>query len=133
MLPMDFLQSHRGRRRAEALRLLQHVDMADHAHHLPSELSGGEQQRVAIARALANNPPILIADEPTGNLDSATGTRIFDLLHALSRAGKLVIFVTHDPELAQQATRIITVQDGQVLSDTTQARPVPPLEIDHIR
>ena len=133
MLPMDFLQSHRGRRRATALRLLQHVDMADHAHHLPSELSGGEQQRVAIARALANNPPILIADEPTGNLDSATGTRIFGLLHALSRTGKLVIFVTHDPELAQQATRIITVQDGQVVSDTAGARPASPLEIDQIR
>src|SRR6478609_7325685 len=129
MLPMDFLGTPGGRRRERALGLLRRVGLEEHAHHLPSELSGGEQQRVAIARALANDPPIIIADEPTGNLDSATGARIFDLLHALSRAGKLVIFVTHDPELAQQATRIITVQDGQVLSDTTQARPVPPLEI----
>jgi putative ABC transport system ATP-binding protein len=88
---------------------------------------------VAIARALANNPPILIADEPTGNLDSATGTRIFDLLHALSRTGKLVIFVTHDPELAQQATRIITVQDGQVVSDTSEVRPASSFEIEHLR
>ncbi|HUS16821.1 MAG TPA: ABC transporter ATP-binding protein [Chloroflexia bacterium] len=118
MLPMDFLKSWGGRRRERALSLLQRVGLADHADHLPSELSGGEQQRVAIARALANNPPIIIADEPTGNLDSATGERVFALLGELSRQGKLVIFVTHDPELAQQAERIITVQDGRVLRDT---------------
>ncbi len=119
MLPMDFLKTWRGRRRERALSLLQRVDMVQHADHLPSELSGGEQQRVAIARALANDPPIIIADEPTGNLDSATGERVFALLGELSRQGKLVIFVTHDPDLARQAQRVVTVQDGRILHDTS--------------
>ncbi|MDQ6748541.1 MAG: ABC transporter ATP-binding protein [Candidatus Dormibacteraeota bacterium] len=122
MLPMDFLQAHAGRRRERAAALLRRVALEEHAGHLPSELSGGEQQRVAIARALANDPPILIADEPTGNLDSATGVRIFELLGELSRQGKLVIFVTHDPLLAQNAARVITVHDGRVLTDV---RPPP--------
>ena len=122
MLPMDFLKSHRGRRREHALLLLRRVGLEEHAGHLPSELSGGEQQRVAIARALANDPPIIIADEPTGNLDTATGHRIFELLGELSRQGKLVVFVTHDPDLAQHAARVITLQDGRVVSD---GRPLP--------
>ena len=121
MLPMDFLKTWRGRRRERALSLLQRVDMVQHADHLPSELSGGEQQRIAIARALANDPPIIIADEPTGNLDSATGERVFGLLGELSRQGKLVIFVTHDPALARQAQRVVTVQDGRILHDTANA------------
>lgn len=124
MLPMDFLKSYSGRRRERGLALLRRMGLEEHVDHLPSELSGGEQQRVAIARALANDPPIIIADEPTGNLDSATGARIFDLLGELSRQGKLVIFVTHDPELARQAERIITVHDGRVVDDT---RIVPDL------
>jgi len=119
MLPMDFLKTWRGRRRERALSLLQRVAMVQHADHLPSELSGGEQQRIAIARALANDPPIIIADEPTGNLDSATGERVFGLLGELSRQGKLVIFVTHDPDLARQAQRVVTVQDGRILHDTS--------------
>ncbi|MDQ2810230.1 MAG: ABC transporter ATP-binding protein [Chloroflexota bacterium] len=119
MLPMDFLKTWSGRRRERALSLLQRVGVAEHAGHLPSELSGGEQQRVAIARALANDPPIIIADEPTGNLDSATGERVVDLLGELSRQGKLVIFVTHDPDLARQAQRVVTVQDGRILHDTS--------------
>jgi putative ABC transport system ATP-binding protein len=84
---------------------------------LPSELSGGEQQRVAIARAIANDPPILIADEPTGNLDTTTGEHIMGLLKELSQQGKLVVYVTHDPHLAEQAQRIIHVQDGRIVSD----------------
>ncbi len=118
MLPMDFLKTWNGRRRERALGLLRRVGVAEQAAHLPSEMSGGEQQRVAIARALANDPPILIADEPTGNLDSASGERVFALLGELSRQGKLVIFVTHDPDLARQAQRIVTVQDGRILHDT---------------
>jgi putative ABC transport system ATP-binding protein len=124
MLPMDFL-GVRGARQERALALLRRVGLADHAHHLPSELSGGEQQRVAIARALANDPPILIADEPTGNLDSATGERVFTLLAELGRQGKSVIFVTHDPLLADYAERVIRVQDGRIVSDTPRAAPLP--------
>jgi putative ABC transport system ATP-binding protein len=120
MLPMDFL-GIQGARQQRALALLQRVGLATHANHLPSELSGGEQQRVAIARALANDPPILIADEPTGNLDSATGERVITLLAELGRQGKSVIFVTHDPLLAEHAERVIRVQDGRIVSDTHRA------------
>ena len=127
MLPMDFLGA-RGARQERALALLHRVGLAGHAQHLPSELSGGEQQRVAIARALANDPPILIADEPTGILDSASGERVFTLLAALGRQGKSVIFVTHDPLLADYAERVIRVQDGQIVSDTRRATPHPTLD-----
>jgi putative ABC transport system ATP-binding protein len=88
--------------------------------HLPRELSGGEQQRVAIARALANDPPILVADEPTGNLDSQTGELIFNIFRRLSQEGKTVIYVTHDKNLAQQATRLIQVKDGLIIDDITR-------------
>ncbi len=117
MLPMDFLDTFRGKRRERAMSLLARVGLDDHAGHLPSELSGGEQQRVAIARALANDPPILIADEPTGNLDTATGENIMSLLESLSHAGKSVIFVTHDIGLTARAHRIIHVQDGNIVAD----------------
>ncbi|MDQ5823666.1 MAG: ABC transporter ATP-binding protein [Chloroflexota bacterium] len=121
MLPMDFLNSYGSRRRERALSLLSLVGLAARADHLPSELSGGEQQRVAIARALANDPPILIADEPTGNLDTATGENIMQLLLQLSYQGKSVVFVTHDVHLASHAQRVIRVQDGQIVSDELQA------------
>jgi putative ABC transport system ATP-binding protein len=117
MLPMDFLNTYTGRRHERALSLLRRVGLEGHAGHLPSELSGGEQQRVAIARALANDPPIIIADEPTGNLDTATGERIMALLGELSHQGKSVVYVTHDPALAALAQRIIHVQDGRIVSD----------------
>jgi putative ABC transport system ATP-binding protein len=121
MLPMDFLNSYGSRRRERALSLLSLVGLAARAGHLPSELSGGEQQRVAIARALANDPPILIADEPTGNLDTATGENIMQLLLQLSYQGKSVVFVTHDVHLASHAQRVIRVQDGQIVSDELQS------------
>lgn len=117
MLPMDFLNSYSGKRRERAMSLLERVGLAARAQHLPSELSGGEQQRVAIARALANDPPIVIADEPTGNLDTATGEHIMLLLLELSRQGKSVVFVTHDQSLAAGAQRVIRVQDGEIVSD----------------
>ncbi len=117
MLPMDFLNSYGGRRRERAISLLDRVGLEARAGHLPSELSGGEQQRVAVARALANDPPILIADEPTGNLDTATGERIMGMLLELSQQGKSVVFVTHDPTLAAHAGRVVTVQDGHIVSD----------------
>src|SRR5437868_11971367 len=117
MLPMDFSDAYKGKRAERARELLGRVGLQDHAHHLPSELSGGEQQRVAIARALANDPPIIIADEPTGNLDTATGQRIMALLRELSEQGKSVMFVTHDPVLADNAHRVIRVQDGHIVAD----------------
>ncbi|MBF6613315.1 MAG: ABC transporter ATP-binding protein [Chloroflexi bacterium] len=117
MLPMDFLNSYGARRRDRALSLLERVGLGGRASHLPSELSGGEQQRVAIARSLANDPPIVIADEPTGNLDTATGEHIMGLLEELSSQGKSVVFVTHDPLLAAHARRVVRVQDGHIVSD----------------
>jgi len=122
ILPMDLRGSHPpwsplggGRHRRErALEHLRLVGLEDHAGHLPSELSGGEQQRVAIARALANDPPILIADEPTGNLDTATGERIIDILTELHRRGKTVVMVTHEPYIALLAERVLHVQDGRI-------------------
>jgi putative ABC transport system ATP-binding protein len=120
MLPMDFLNTYAGKRQERALSLLARVGLKGRGHHLPSELSGGEQQRVAIARAIANDPPILIADEPTGNLDTTTGEHIMALLKELSLQGKLVVYVTHDLHLAEQAQRIIHVQDGRIVSDDYQ-------------
>jgi putative ABC transport system ATP-binding protein len=117
MLPMDFLNSYAGKRRERAMSLLERVHLGKHADHLPSELSGGEQQRVAIARALANDPPIIIADEPTGNLDTTTGDRIMTLLQELSEQGKSVVYVTHDPNLASMAQRIVRLQDGHIVAD----------------
>jgi putative ABC transport system ATP-binding protein len=117
ILPMDLRGTHRGHRRERALEHLRLVGLEDHAGHLPSELSGGEQQRVAIARALANDPPILIADEPTGNLDTATGERIIEILLELHRRGKTVIMVTHEPAIATLAGRTLHVQDGRIVED----------------
>jgi putative ABC transport system ATP-binding protein len=115
-----------GRRRRRALDLLDRVGLADLADHLPSELSGGEQQRVAIARALVNDPPLLLADEPTGNLDSATGERIMALLSEFATDGRTLVFVTHDPSLAARAARVIRVRDGVIESDTRPcALPAP--------
>lgn len=114
-----------GRRRRRALDLLEEVGLAELADHLPAELSGGEQQRVALARALVNNPPLLLADEPTGNLDSITGERIMALLADFAGGDRTLVFVTHDPVLAARARRIIRVRDGAIASDerTEQAGP----------
>jgi putative ABC transport system ATP-binding protein len=101
---------------ARARTLLQEVGLAERGHHYPSQLSGGEQQRVAIARALANDPPILLADEPTGNLDSATGQHIIDLLVSIRREkGRTLVLVTHDPGLAAQADEVLALRDGRVV------------------
>jgi putative ABC transport system ATP-binding protein len=120
---------HADARRARAVALLGTVGLGRRATHLPSQLSGGEQQRVAIARALANDPDVLLADEPTGNLDSKTGEEIMSLLKSLSAdRGQTVILITHDVAMAAQAPRVIRMQDGQLLSpveETTaqKARP----------
>jgi putative ABC transport system ATP-binding protein len=118
MLPMDFSNIYARRKRPlHALHLLQQVGLADQAHKLPSELSGGQQQRVAIARSLANDPPILVADEPTGNLDSQTAVAIFQLFQQLVAEGKTIVMVTHDNELASQVSRTITIADGTIVNE----------------
>jgi putative ABC transport system ATP-binding protein len=109
-----------GERRvaARARLLLEQVGLGDRAHHYPVQLSGGEQQRVALARAVALDPPLLLADEPTGNLDSATGAAIIELLFALNRErGSTLLLVTHDPALAERADRIVSLRDGRVVGD----------------
>lgn len=120
VLPMELRNSFADHRRERALAVLEQVGLAERAVQLPSELSGGEQQRVAIARALANDPPILLADEPTGNLDSDTGKRIIQLLVDLNAAGKTIILVTHEESLARAAKRIIRVRDGRIFTAETE-------------
>jgi len=105
--------------RAKALAMLQRVGLADRARHFATELSGGEQQRVAIARALMNDPPLLLADEPTGNLDSAAGESIMQLLTALNHEGRTIILVTHDQHIASYASRELLLRDGILVSDIT--------------
>jgi putative ABC transport system ATP-binding protein len=116
MLPMDFCNVYsRRERQKQALRLLEQVELTQHADRLPAALSGGEQQRVAIARALANDPPIIVADEPTGNLDAKTSADVFDLFENLVAQGKTILMVTHDHDLAQRARRVITLADGAIV------------------
>ncbi len=115
MLAMDFGRVFPPReRRRRALALLERVGIAPHAHKLPAMLSGGEQQRAAIARAMANDPPILVADEPTGNLDTHTASAVIELLHAQAGEGKTVVVVTHDRDWAGQADRTVTLVDGLI-------------------
>ena len=117
MLPMDFAGAPRAaERRPRALALLDRVGVADQADKLPTSLSGGQQQRVAIARALANDPPLLLADEPTGNLDSETGAGVFALLGDLVRSGKTVVVVTHEREAIAAVDRTVTLEDGRVVA-----------------
>jgi putative ABC transport system ATP-binding protein len=119
MLPMDLCHTFPARqRRGRALELLAEVGIREQADKLPSALSGGQQQRAAIARALANEPPVLLADEPTGNLDSATSDRVLDLFAHLAAEGRTVLMVTHERDLSRHATRQITLADGRVLKDT---------------
>ena len=118
MLPMDFCHMYSMRERRErAMHLLEQVGVADQADKLPSTLSGGQQQRVAIARALANDPPILAADEPTGNLDSKTAESVFGLFETLVAQGKTILMVTHDRDLARRATRTVILSDGEVIEE----------------
>jgi putative ABC transport system ATP-binding protein len=112
--PLVYQGKNRRQRRSIAMQVLQRVGLEDRANHFPSQLSGGQQQRVAIARALVTNPSILIADEPTGNLDLATGNSIINFLHELHAEGRTVVLVTHDPGLAKQAQRTIVLEDGKI-------------------
>jgi putative ABC transport system ATP-binding protein len=119
MLPMDFCHLFSLRQRRErAMALLAQMDMADQADNLPSTLSGGQQQRMAIARAMANDPPILAADEPTGNLDSKSADSIFRLFAELVAQGKTILMVTHDREVARRVSRTVLLADGQLIGDS---------------
>ena len=118
MLPLTYAGARGAERRERALKVLERVGLSDRTHHTPSELSGGQQQRVAIARALVNEPAILLADEPTGALDSKTGVEIMDLFQSLhNENGQTVILVTHDVYIARHTDRIIKLSDGKILSD----------------
>jgi putative ABC transport system ATP-binding protein len=109
----------KAERRKRTSELLDYVGLAARADHRPSELSGGEMQRVAIARALANRPGLLLADEPTGELDRATGEQIAALLDRVNADGTALVIVTHDPALAERCTRVLTMRDGRIESETT--------------
>ncbi len=125
MLPMDFANAFPpGERYTRAMHLLDLVGMTEHAPKLPSAISGGQQQRVAIARALANDPPVVIADEPTGNLDSKTADSVFALFEQLIQQGKTILMVTHDNDLAKRVTRAVMISDGQIIEQyLTQVFP----------
>ena len=116
-LPMMFYGVVASERLKRARALLQQVGLGHRIHHLPTKLSGGEQQRVAIARALANEPDVILADEPTGNLDSTTGKSIMAMLAELNAKGKTIIMVTHDVHLVQHAQRVVELKDGQIVND----------------
>ncbi|HET6785478.1 MAG TPA: ABC transporter ATP-binding protein [Erysipelotrichaceae bacterium] len=117
MMPMTYAKVQKKEREERANNLLALVGLSDRTGHKPTELSGGQQQRVSIARALANNPAIILADEPTGALDSSTGIEVLNQLKKLNNDGKTVIIITHDPDVAQTTNRVITLKDGQVISD----------------
>ncbi len=121
--PMVLAKVSRTERKQRTLGLLQKVDLADRAHHYPSELSGGQQQRVAIARALANEPQILIGDEVTGDLDSESGMAIMRLLAQLNKEGMTIVYVTHDPRMAEFAGRLIHLYDGKLLNGDGTGSP----------
>jgi putative ABC transport system ATP-binding protein len=116
-LPLIYAGMKKAEREAKARRALERVEMKDRMTHKPAELSGGERQRVAVARALVNEPSLLLADEPTGNLDSRTGREILGLFHRIHEQGNTIIMVTHDREVADQAQRIIHIRDGQIEKD----------------
>ena len=120
-LPMLYAGVSRRERTRKAVKLLEMVDMQDRSTHKPNELSGGQKQRVAIARAMANDPSIILADEPTGALDSKTGRLVMDIFHKLHKQeGKTIVLITHSPELAEETERIITISDGSVISDVAK-------------
>ena len=132
MLPMDFCRTYPMREREpRALELLELVELAEHAYKLPTALSGGQQQRVAIARALANDPPVVIADEPTGNLDSKTAESVFTLFNNLVSQGKTIIIVTHDSALAKRTHRTALIADGEIVNEYV-ARAMPTLSQDQL-
>ncbi len=129
-MPMLYAGVSRKERSKRAMELLEMVEMEDRYTHKPNELSGGQKQRVAIARAMANDPSIILADEPTGALDSKTGRMVMDIFHKLhKKEGKTVVLITHSPELASETERIITISDGSIISDTGYKGNAPAKEV----
>ncbi len=127
MMPMIYRRENRvsaGQRREIAVAALENVGLADRMDHLPSQLSGGQQQRVAIARALVNDPVLVLADEPTGNLDTHSSEDIMELLHNLHDRGRTIVIVTHEPDIAHHTGRILMIRDGKLFSDTPNGRRV---------
>ena len=120
-LPQSEANVSKAERRGRTKELLEYVGLASRADHRPSELSGGEMQRVAIARALANRPGLLLADEPTGELDRATGEQIAALLDRVNADGTAMVIVTHDPALAERSTRVLSMRDGRIENETASA------------
>jgi len=120
-LPLVYAGMRAAERKKRATDALARVGLADRMHHRPNELSGGQRQRVAIARALVNNPSILLADEPTGNLDSVTSSEIMDVFRGLHQQGQTVVMVTHEPDIAANADRVVTLRDGLIHTDQKQA------------
>ncbi len=123
-LPMLYAGVPAKERTKRAKELLEIVEMSDREKHMPNELSGGQKQRIAIARAMANDPAIILADEPTGALDSKTGRLVMDIFHKLHKEqGKTIVLITHNPELAEETDRIITLSDGNIVSDVLKNKP----------
>jgi putative ABC transport system ATP-binding protein len=116
-LPMIYSGIGKKERRERALLVLERLGMGERGHHKPSELSGGQQQRVAIARALAGNPSLMLADEPTGALDSKTSAEVLELIVQLNQQGNTIVLITHDMHIAENARRIVTIRDGEIVGD----------------
>ena len=131
-LPMIYAGMDKKSRNERAAALLSSVGLGDRMDHLPSELSGGQRQRVAIARALANNPAIIMADEPTGNLDSKSTIDVMNIFRGLYDEGRTIIFVTHEPEIATYASRNVVLRDGLIVEDSQNLNMTPVQEVPHV-
>jgi putative ABC transport system ATP-binding protein len=124
-LPLIYAEVGRAERRARAVAALERMGLADRIDHRPGELSGGQQQRVAVARALVNDPPLILADEPTGNLDSAATADLLDVFDDLHAAGRTVVVITHEHDVADRAARVIGLRDGVISADSGWTRAAP--------